>query len=362
MTDSIDFDSIDPAANSTTPIDETVVSMDIDGDGIPDTVLSQADVNGDGIADIEGLAIDVDGDGVADIEGVAIDSDGDGIADVDILATNDAAQIIWGDLDGASPSDLSADMLGAMTATCDELIFPGYADLLATCGTPEADMAFWAPQDDPMSCAVATTNMMFMSMGLDPGEEAIADTFQAFGVYDPVHGSKPAIIDDAINIIAATKGLDIQAETFSRSDIDDLEAMLERGVRPLIAVDGAELYAGDDERALNDLGLLPDAPHAVQLTGIEHTPNGDFAVINDPGVPDGAGVLIPMDTFKDAWDDMGNSGVAMSDAATMASLDAHEGRDEAAVQLGGREPLTRDEWGYEYRGNSRFPISGPGLT
>ena len=361
MTDSIDYDSINPDSIETTPIVETVASMDLNGDGVPEFEFAQTDVNGDGIAEIEGLALDLDGDGIADIEVVSMDSEGDGVSDVDILATNNTAQGIWGDLNETASPDLSATALGARTTTYDELIFPGYAELMATCGTPEEDMALWDRQDSNKSCAVATTNMMFRSMGLDPGEKTIADTFQNFGVYDPARGSNPVIIDDAINILAATNGLDIQAETFSGSDIDDLEAMLERGVRPMIVVDGAELQSGGFMRAMNDIGLLPNSPHAVQLTGIEHSSNGDYAIINDPGVQNGAGLRIPLDAFKDAWDDMGNSGVAMSDTATMANLGSGLNTGETDTLLGSMgEPLTMDVFGHVFRGNSIIPISQPG--
>ena len=342
MTDPIDDgaivpDGADVAAGAQDHLAE------LDGDGIPDTITSNIDLDGDGTPDVHGAAVDVDGDGTPDI-----------------LVQADAAQDIWGDVDGTAPGDMPDDMYAAMAGVCDELIFPGDADLMATSGTPDADMALWDQQDAPMSCAVATTNMMFKSMGLDVGEDLIADTFQSYGVYDPVEGSRIDILDNAINMMAETNGLDIEAQTLSGANVDDLDSMLERGIRPLIAVDGAELYSGAGGRLLNDLGLLPDAPHAVQLIGIERTPEGDFAVINDPGFPAGAGQRIPMDAFNDAWADTGNSCVAMSDSATMASLDAHVDNDGSEVRLGAlREPVTRDVWGNLYHGNDPFPFQGP---
>ena len=316
---------------------------DLDGDGIPDTITSDIDLDGDGTPDVHGAAVDVDGDGTPDI-----------------LVQADAAQDIWGDVDGTAPGDLPDDMYAAMAGVCDELIFPGYADLMATSGTPDADMALWDQQDAPMSCAVATTNMMFKSMGMDVGEGLVADIFEELDVYDPIQGSKVDYIDDAINIMAATGGLDIQAETMTGLDVDDLDNLLQHGVRPLIAVDGAELYSGAGGRLLNDLGLLPDAPHAVQLIGIERTPEGDFAVINDPGFPGGAGQRIPMDAFTDAWEDSGNTCVAMSDGATMASLGTSGSGDGADFQMGGlRQPVTADVWGNQFRGNSNLPFAGP---
>ena len=342
MTDPIDDGAIVPDGTDMAAGAQDHLA-DLDADGIPDTIISDIDLDGDGTPDVHEAAIDVDGDGTPDI-----------------LVQADAAQDIWGDVDGTASGDVPDDLYAAMAGVCDELVFPGYADLMATSGTPDADMALWDQQDAPMSCAVATTNMMFKSMGLDMGEDVIANTLQNYGVYDPTEGSRIDILDNAINMMAETIGLDIEAHTLSGADVEDLESMLENGVRPLIAVDGAELYSGAGERALNDLGILPDAPHAVQLIGIEHTPEGDFAVINDPGYPDGAGARIPMDTFNDAWADTGNSCVAMSDSATMASLDAHVENDGSEVRLGAlREPVTRDVWGNLYHGNDPFPFQGP---
>ena len=342
MTDQIDDGAILPNGASP-PMDSTEHLVILDGDGIPDAIAADIDLDGDGRPDVHELAVDVDGDGTPDI-----------------LLQVDAAQDIWGDVDGASAGDLPDDVFAAMASACDELVFPGYADLMATSGTPDADMALWDQQDAPMSCAVATTNMMFKSMGLEPGEGLIADIFENFGVYDPMQGSNVDIIDDAINIMAATCGLDAQAETLTGLEVDDLENLLHHGVRPMMAVDGAELYSDAGGRMLNDLGLLPDAPHAVQLIGIEHTPEGDFAVLNDPGFPEGAGARIPMDAFKDAWADSGNRCVAMSDSATMASLDTHADGDGSDFQMGGlHQPVTADVWGNQYRGNSNIPFAGP---
>jgi len=141
-----------------------------------------------------------------------------------------------------------------------------------------------------------------------------------------------------------------------------MEAMLDNGIKPLIAVDGAELYAGAGERCLNDMGLLPDAPHAIHLTGIEHTADGDFAVLNDPA--SGAGLRVPLATFVDAADDFGFSGVAMSDHATMARLDTRlGGADGEGGTLLGAAFNAKSVWadfrGNLFRGKSLIPFSGP---
>ena len=61
----------------------------------------------------------------------------------------------------------------------------------------------------------------------------------------------------------------------------------------------AELY-DPAQRFLNAIGVIPNTGHAVQLTGIIKNEQGSFAVINDPGFPDGGGRVIPLDLFMDA--------------------------------------------------------------
>ena len=346
---------------------------DVDGSGMPNVETLPIDLDGDGVADISRVDLDLDGDGAADLSQFAVDTDGDGLADivltdldgdgiVDIFASGDAAQAVWGDQNVSGVLlGAAADPYASLDGTYSDFSFPGYGALCESLGTSPSDLALWDPQDDPNSCAVAVTNSMFRSVGFDPGEASIAEAFKSFGIYNPSSGTSHMVIDDAINIIAATQGIDVQATDFKGVSIEQLEGLLEKGIKPLIAVDGAELYTGGVDRLLNDIGLLPDAPHAVHLIGIEHEPDGDFAVLNDPGT--GAGQRIPLDVFRDAAEDFGFSGVAMSNQATMADLDLHSdalGGDGAMLGSSSMAQSVRaDAFNNLYRGNSIIPFSGP---
>jgi hypothetical protein len=335
-------------------------SADLNCDGIPDIAIVNMDVDGDGVADISQVMVDLDGDGLADI--VVTDLNGDGI--VDIFASGDSELTVWGDQDvGSVGLGAEADPYASLDGTYSDFSFPGYGALCESLGTSADDLALWDPQDDPNSCAVAVTNSMFRSVGFDPGEAAIAETFKSFGIYNPSFGTNHMLIDDAVNIIAATQGIDAQAADFRGVSIEQLEGMLEKGIKPLIAVDGAELYAGSAERLLNDIGLLPDAPHAIQLIDIEHGPGGDFAIFNDPDPAMGAGQRIPLDVFRDAASDFGISGVATSNHATMANLDLHsDALGGNGAMLGSSsmaQSVRADAFNNLYRGNSIIPFSGP---
>ena len=143
-------------------------------------------------------------------------------------------------------------------------------------------------------------------------------------------------------------------------DLKGLESLLDQGLKIQATVDYAELHVDWLTRALNDLGLIDDSPHSVMPIGIEHTPNGSFVVINDPGVPDGAGQRIPADAFMDAWADRGYSGFVVGDNTVMASLQSEPAMTDSEMQVGGvggLEQVTVDVFGRLHKGNNPFPMN-----
>ena len=356
-------------------------ALDVNGDGLNDIETVDVDTTGDGVADVSLVTVDLDGDGHADLTSVSVDLDGDGVSDIDVqdgsgvpdmLAVSDHSQDIWGDVDesvdgeGEQRTTSEGDALdgevsfAAFAETYEAMTFDGYANFYEVHGTPAEDMALWEAQDAPNSCAVATTNMMFRSMGFDIGEDLLAEEFLEQGIYNVDSGTLVSAIDDVINVFAAENGIDAQAVSLRANTVEEFEAILDSGVRPLVAVDAYELTYNDEDRMLNNCGLTPEAGHAVQLTGIEHTSQGSFAVLNDPGHSSGAGFKIPLDAFLDASADFGGTCVAVGNHETFATLISAETElaSEGQTLLAGMtEPLHSDVWGNVYRGNSPFPVA-----
>jgi hypothetical protein len=210
--------------------------------------------------------------------------------------TNDLATELWGGIEYSH-----IDPYEALARTFEIEIH----------GTPLDDMSIWDPQDDMYSCAVATTNMLFRSLGLDVGESLIAGVFGEMGIYDPAFGTDPYLIDDTLNFILENSSLDIRATETSGFNVNELSKLLDNNIRPLICVDSYELY-GNSELTLNELSLIPDAGHAVQLTGIIHTSDHSYAIINDPGIPEGAGQKIDLSKFMDAAADYGYKAIYLA--------------------------------------------------
>lgn len=306
-------------------IDETaVVSIDADGDGSADALLLASDTNADGVLDTEALMADTNADGIMEIGQMGTDSDGDGVMEEsvliadedgdgvpDVFASTDSSGAIWNDVEpAAAPDEVSAFVSANAVGSPDS----GLDDYNEIHGTPLEDMALWDQQDDQNSCAVSTTDMLLRTEGIDVDESVIAAIFESRGIYDPDIGTNPELIDDVLNEMAVRADLNFHAVEVDGFTQASLQEMLDDGVRPLVCVDSSEL-AGDDARMLNEMGLIPDMGHAVQVTGIVHNNEGDFVVINDPGTPDGAGAMIPMERFLDASGDFGNTAVAVLDGA-----------------------------------------------
>ena len=362
-------------------IDEQLEALDLNGDGINDIETIDVDTTGDGVADISLVRMDLDGDGLVDLTSLSVDIDGDGVSDIDVqdrsgvpdmLALTDHSQDIWGDVDesvdGGEGQHATAEgetlddevSFAAFAETYEAMTFDGYANFYEVHGTPVEDMALWDKQDGPNSCAVATTNMMFRSMGIDVGEDLLAREFLEQGIYDVDAGTNVHAVDDVINAFAAENEIDVQALTLHASTVEEFEAILDSGVKPLVAVDSYELTYNDEDRLLSNCGLIPTAGHAVQLTGIEHTSQGSFAILNDPDPSHGAGFKIPLDAFLDASADFGGTCVAVGNHESFATLIRAETElaSEGQTLLAGlTEPLHSDAWGNVYRGNSPFPVA-----
>jgi len=288
---------------------------------------------------------------------------GGGEAVADVFAQIDSARSIWNDSDATTDSETPlSDPLVVDHDMYNDLSFAGYDELYEVHGTPLEDMALWDPQDDPMSCAVATTSMMFHSIGVEHiSESGIAEEFQELGIYDPATGTDTSHLADSLNRMCRELGIEAEAVAISGATVKDWAEMLGRGTRPQLFIDATELDPLG--RALNDLGLIPGSPHAVQLIGIEDGPNGCTAIINDPGSPDGSGLQVPMDVLRDASQDFGHSGTCLTAKGSgQLSADSPDAQNAPVVGsthpfIPGTEPIRMDAFGNMYRGDSLFPFN-----
>ena len=220
---------------------------------------------------------------------------------LDILEHKDFSDSIWNEdsLDNTAVGGAFNGLFPSFNINDSSKFLENYIEVH---GTPESELQFFDQQDADYSCAVATTNMMLNSIGLNVGEETLSVIFENTGIYDPMKGTDPCRIDDVLNDIANSVNLPFGASEVHGFTKDYLIDELNNGSPMLIAVDAGVLH---------DF-VPPGSGHAVLLTGIVETPEGTMAVVNDPGFPEGAGQVFPYEQFEKASDPFNNLAIKMT--------------------------------------------------
>ena len=295
--DDHDFDLVDlsPLKDSETTL------VDLNEDGIDDSFMSSVDTNGDGTLDETFIYADSDGDGQPEsaVTFVDIDIDHDGILDITNIETDF-------NNDGV-PEIVTVDYVPYNTSS-----FLGAQSLGTLFGDPSEDMEHWHWQERSDSCAVACQEFILDDFGenlrLDFTEDQLVELATDNGWYQPGGGTTLA------NVGKLLEAHGITVERTSGATLSDLAQKLEQGEKIIAAVDSDELQPMLDV-ALEDWtgDSIPgqDANHAVQVIGIQTSESGETMVIlNDPGHPQGQGMMVPAEQFVSAWEDSGNYMVA----------------------------------------------------
>ncbi len=329
--------------------------IDMDGDGIPDTMA--ADIDGDGIeetllTDTDGDAlfdmamIDMDGDGVFETVGfdnngdgyfdeMITDTDGDGVFDTGIMDTDSDGVfetignfsdtdgdgiidhvIIAEDVNGDMEFDASTKMeawnenetwdstetisleLGEAEAYSEyEHFDPAESDGNGIVGNPEAALDSWHTQSGNTCAVVSQEGILESILGQEFDEDELRELAEDNGWYN--NGTNAEDVGQLLEYYG------IHTEHSSGNSIDDLRDSLEEGNQIIVLVDADELWSGENEEIF---GPGMDMNHAVRVIGIdESNPESPMVIINDSGVANGQGVEIPLDNFMDSWKDSGCS-------------------------------------------------------
>lgn len=295
-------------------VDMTVQGVDYNLDGVIDTFLYSGDLDMDGIFETSGMETDTNGDGVLDYysEMRMVDTDGDMVADTLVFSEDLNHDNIFETVEVYSGSEIDTFL--------NQQGFSGYEDNGADyqqnsgpaegnfnpdspdvnydslVGEPQEDLQYWEFQGYSGPCAIYA--QMFAYEGLTGKEvdvDDLIDVAEENGWYDG-SGTSMDDMDKILNYL----GMD--TELSYDNDMDDIINCLENGGKVVVAVDGDEIWYGD-----NDDMYTPNNPnHAIEVIGVDYSSGEPMVILNDSGTPDGQGLMVPMDQFVDAWDDSGS--------------------------------------------------------
>lgn len=290
-------------------LDVETYAEDTDGDGMEDTFSAQhyVDTDGDGIADtvITETLVDSDNDSHPDYYSVTeeTDLDGDGVADVITFSEDTNGDLIFDSVtqwenQGGSWEQVYSEVMEPTGAEAYEAyghFGPEGSDGDGIIGDPGSAMESWHPQSGN-TCAVVSQEFALEGIfGQEFDEDDLREIAEDNGWYD--NGTS---MED-VGKILEYYGANVAQST--GNSLDDLKDSLADGNQIIVGVDADELWSGQNEEMF---GPGMDANHAIQVIGFDESdPANPMVIINDSGVANGQGVMVPAEEFMDAWEDSG---------------------------------------------------------
>lgn len=311
---------------------ETFVrAADYDRDGVPDNIQTYVDTDMDGNAEVHvnthndmsggsrthytDIYVDTDGDGQAEMSARQefIDTDGDGRPDVEhVWENNQGADPTAGEDQGELPYDPARDMAVAQdvlnlppydtagpasgAAALGAQYDPSQSDPDCVAGDPEAAMEHWECQGATQRCALFSQKFVIEELtGREIDIEEIVAVAEANGWFvDDGKGGTAALNMDKI-----LEYYGVESRMYFDSDIDTMEEALRRGDKVIVAIQADQVWRGEDN---NIFSPACTADHAVEVIAIDRTdPAHPMVVLNDSGIPDGRGEMVPLEVFENAW-------------------------------------------------------------
>ncbi len=174
---------------------------------------------------------------------------------------------------------------------------PAESDGSGIVGNPEAALDSWHTQSGNTCAVVSQEGILESIFGQEFDEDELRELAEDHGWYN--NGTSAEDVGQLLEYYG------IHTEHSYGNSIDDLRNSLENGNQIIVMVDADELWSGENEEMF---GPGMDMDHAVRVIGIDESdPENPMVIINDSGVANGQGVMIPLDNFKDSWEDSGCS-------------------------------------------------------
>lgn len=307
---------------------DVVNDLDLDaedttGDGVVD--YGEGDSDGNGMADIfandfnqdgvwDHVMVDADEDGVLERE--EIDEDYDGL--VDRIAHYDAdgfvvATEVDTDCDGVFDQMVEdTDGDGIMDTFSYDTDGDGQADEVNEVADPfvglggvygDAEPQYYQEQQLNGECGPTSAAMVISEqLGEFVPYQDVVDTTLELGLMNQLDdGSYDGSWSQNMVDVLAAYGVEAGVE---HGDLAMLESYLADGRDVMVTIDSAETWGDRPDGATAD--------HMVVVTQVDEV-NGTVT-LNDPGNPDGESMVVPLETFVNAWADDGNTMIVTATA------------------------------------------------
>ena len=292
-------------------LESEMIAEDTDGDGINDTftTITHIDTDNDGKEDaiVEERVVDSDHDGHPDeiVDIVSIDKDGDGIINHIVVETDQNGDRIFDtfmefsddDEDGSWTLENSWE-----NGVLESEAYNNYGHYDPNnrsdgiIGDPDGSVDSWHAQQGNTCAIVSQEGVLEDLFGRDFDEDELREIAEDNGWYAG-NGTTFEDIGKLLEYYGAN------VERSSGNTYNDIREALAGGHPVIVAVDGDELWNGQDN---DTFGPGMDANHAIQVTGLDESdPNNIMFIVNDSGVANGNSVMIPADVFMSAWEDSG---------------------------------------------------------
>lgn len=175
-------------------------------------------------------------------------------------------------------------------------------------GDPASAMDDWHQQEAPDTCAIVSQEFVLEELtGQEFTEAELVSEATEQGWYVPGGGTPMA---DVGRVLEAHG---VSVERYEGASLEDLQAAVASGQGVIVGVDAQELWTpgGDilNDDLVGDVPGIPgqDANHAVSVIGFDVSdPEHPMVILNDPGHPEGRGLMMPAEEFVGAWNDSGN--------------------------------------------------------
>lgn len=185
------------------------------------------------------------------------------------------------------PGQVMLERMGSMEGR----EFREVSEIPGLSGNPEAASEVWHLQEHPMSCAVACQEFI--------AEELLSKEFSEAKMRDYAENREwfsdsGTLMYDVGNLL---EEMGLEVERVQGATVEDLKHVLNSGGKAMVAVNNMTLFSPI-------YANLPGNPanHMVEVTGIdERNPKNVKMILNDPGVENGAGREIELNTFMAAW-------------------------------------------------------------